>query len=135
MIADKNEQGSKRTAKPNRFFKQITRGDLVTIRDKAGDRTGHAARREYGNWVLVLERNMGTALATKENTVAVSKPKRLGRLPKVGQRLVYDDGRRRTGEVVQVGPGSMYVLFNSSMEPTLIHFDDPEWVDYITFDE
>jgi len=135
MISERNELESKGKARPKGFFKQIAKGDLVTIRDKAGDRKGHATRREYGNWVLVLERNMGTALATKENTVAVSKPKSLGQLPNVGQRLVYDDGRRRRGEIVQVGPNSMYVLFDNSMEPTLIHFDDPQWMDYVTFDE
>jgi len=37
--------------------------------------------------------------------------------------------------VVEVGPRSMHVLFDSSMEPSLIQFDDPQWMDYITFDE
>jgi hypothetical protein len=84
--------------------------------------------------VLVLERNAGAALATKENTVAVSKPKKLAQPPKLGQRLIYDDGRRSTGEVVEVGPRSMYVQFDNSMEPSLIFFDDPAWMDYITFE-
>jgi hypothetical protein len=37
------------------------------------------------------------------------------------------------GKLVEVGPRSMYVRFASSIEPSLIHFDDPEWTDYITF--
>jgi hypothetical protein len=84
--------------------------------------------------VLILERNKGTALATKENTLAVNKSKKLAQPPKIGQRLVYDDGRRSTGEVVEVGPRSMYVRFDNSLEPSLISFDDPEWMDYITFE-
>jgi len=28
----------------------------------------------------------------------------------------------------------MQVLFDDSMEPTLVRFDDPQWMDYITFD-
>jgi hypothetical protein len=35
---------------------------------------------------------------------------------------------------VEVGPRSMHVLFKNSMEPSLISFDDPLWMDYITFD-
>ena len=66
--------------------------------------------------------------------MAVSKSKKLAHPPKVGQRIVYDDGRRSTGEVVEVGPRSMHVLFDNSLEPTLISFDDPEWMDYITFE-
>ena len=81
----------------------------------------------------VLERNKESALATRENTVAVTKPKKLTQLPGVGQRLVYDDGHRSTGKVVEVGPRSMRVLFDDRMEPSLIQFDDPEWMDYITF--
>jgi hypothetical protein len=84
--------------------------------------------------VLVLERNRGTALATKDNTVAVSKPNKLAEPPKLGQRLTYDDGRTSTGKVVEVGSDSMYVLFDNSIEPSLIHFDDPEWMDYISFE-
>jgi hypothetical protein len=42
-------------------------------------------------------------------------------------------GRRSTGEVAEVGPRSVYVRFDS-VEPTLIYFDDPEWMDYITFE-
>jgi len=132
-MAEKGEQESKRAVRPKSPFRQISKGDLVTIRDGSGERRGHAVRREYGNWVLVLERNEGAALATKQNTVAVSKPKNLAQPPKVGQRLVYDDGRRSTGKVMEVGPCSMYVLFDNSMEPSLIYFDDPEWMDYITF--
>jgi len=67
----------------------------------------HAASREYGNWVLILERTAGTALAARESILAVSRPKRLAQTPKVGQRHVYIDGRRSTGEVVGVGPRSM----------------------------
>ena len=50
--------------------------------------------------------------------MAVSKPKKLALPPKVGQRLVYDDGRRSTGKVVGVSSLSMHVLFDDSMEPT-----------------
>jgi hypothetical protein len=117
------------------LFSQISKGDLVTIHDNARERKGHATRREYGNWVLVLERNAGAALATKENTVEVSKPKKLAQPPRVGQRLVYDDGgRRSTGKVMAVGSRSMHVLFDKSMEPSLIQFDDPEWMDYISIE-
>jgi hypothetical protein len=133
-MAAKNGQGGKKATRQKSLFRQISKGDLVTIHDKAGERKGHAISREYGNWVLVLERNTGTALATKENTLAVSKSKKLAQPPKVGQRLVYDDGRRSTGEVVEVSPGSMYVRFDNSLEPNLISFDDPEWMDYITFE-
>jgi hypothetical protein len=134
-MAEKDKQGSKKPPRRRSFFSRIAKGDLVTIHDNAGERKGHATNREYGNWVLFLERNAGSALATRENTVAVSKPKKLAQLPKVGQRLVYDDGRRSTGRVVEVGPRSMHVLFDNSMEPSLISFDDPEWMDYITFEE
>jgi hypothetical protein len=132
-MAEKNAQRSKRAARPKSLFRQISKGDLVTIHDGAVERRGHAVSQEYGNWVLVLERNKGTALATPENAVAVSKPKKLAPPPKVGQRLVYDDGRKSNGKVVEVGPRSMHVLFENSMEPSLIYFDDPEWMDYITF--
>ena len=134
MMAEKDVKASKRAARPKSPFRQISKGDLVTIHDGSGERRGHAVSREYGNWVLVLERNRGTALATKDNTVAVSKPNRVAEPPKVGQCLTYDDGRISTGKVVEVGSGSMYVLFDNSIEPTLIHFDDPEWTDYITFE-
>jgi hypothetical protein len=60
---------NKETATQRNPFRQIAKGDLVTIHDAAGERKGHATSREYGNWVLVLERNAGTALATKDNTV------------------------------------------------------------------
>ena len=133
-MAENSRQGSKKSPRRKSVFTQISKGDLVTIHDATGERKGHATHREYGNWVLVLERNAGSALATKENTVAVSKPKRLVQPPKVGQRLVYDDGRRSTGKVVEVGPRSMHVLFEGSMEPSLISFNDPQWMDYITFE-
>ena len=129
------QRGSKNTSRPKSPFRQISKGDLVTIHDDSGERKGHATHREYRNWVLVLERNAGTAMATKDNTVAVSKSSRLAQPPKIGQRLVYDDGRRSTGTVVEVGPRSMQVLFNNRMEPTLIYFDDSQWMDYISFEE
>ena len=87
------------TRQTSRLFSHICRDDLVTIRDGAGERKGHAVKWEYGNWVLILERNAGTALATRENTIALSRPKKLPEVPKVGQRLVYDDGGKRAGEV------------------------------------
>jgi len=74
-------------------------------------------------------------LATKEDTAAVSKPKNLAHPLKVGQRLVYDDGRRSTGKVVAADSLSMHVLFDDKIEPTLVRFDDPQWMDYITFDQ
>lgn len=86
-MSEKREPGSKKVSRPKSPFKQISKGDLVTIHDGKGKRKGHATRREYGNWVLVLERNMGTALATKENTVAVSKPKMLARPPRSSNGL------------------------------------------------
>ena len=67
--------------------------------------------------------------------MAVSKSKKLAHPPKVGQSLVYDDGRRSTGKVVGVNSLSMHVLFDDSMEPTLVRFDDPQWMDYITLDQ
>jgi hypothetical protein len=133
-MTEKTARAGKRATSQKSLFRNISKGDLVTIQDVAGGRRGHAVGREYGNWVLVLERNRGTALATKDNTVAVSKPNRVAEPPKVGQCLTYDDGRISTGKVVEVGSGSMYVLFDNSIEPTLIHFDDPEWMDYITFE-
>jgi hypothetical protein len=134
-MAENSRQGSKNSLRRRTIFSQIAKGDLVTIKDDTGERQGHATSREYGNWVLVLERNAGTAVATKDNTVAVSKPRKLAQPPKVGQRIVYDDGRRSTGKVVGVSSRSMHVLFDGSMEPNLISFDDPEWMDYITFVE
>jgi hypothetical protein len=113
---------------------QISKGDLVTIRNEFGERKEDATGREYGNWIFVLERDKGSALATKENAVAVSKPKKMPLSPKVGQRLVYDDGRVSTGRVLEVGSRSMYVPFDNSMEPNLINFNDPEWMDYTTFE-
>lgn len=135
MIVEKNELGSKKTSRLKSPFRQISKGDLVTIREAVVERKGHASSRDHGNWVLILERNAGTALATEENTVAVSKPKTLVHHPNVGQRLVYNDGRRSTGKVVEVGPRSMHVLFDNRIEPCLIYFDDPQWMDYITFEE
>lgn len=117
------------------LFKRIAKGDFVTISDDAGERKGHATKRDHGNWILVLERNGGTAVASSVNTVAVSKPKRMAEPPKLGQRLVYDDGRRSAGTVVDVDRSLMRVLFDNRMEPTLIYFTDPQWMDYITFHE
>lgn len=131
MTAQKNEKRSN-FRREKSIFRQISKGDLVVIHDEAGERQGHAVSRNYGDWVLVLECNKGTALATRENTVAVRKPKRIAMLPKVGQRLVYDDGRQSAGTVMEVDPHSMYVLFDNRMEPSLISFDDPQWMDYIT---
>lgn len=133
-MAERNVKGSNRAGRQKRLFGQVSKGDLVTIHDEAGERKGRATSREYSNWVLVLERNAGTALATPGNIVAVSKPKKLAQPPRVGQRLAYDDGRKSRGEVVEAGPRSMYVRFDNSMEPSLIHFDDPTWMDYITFE-
>jgi hypothetical protein len=79
--------------------------------------------------------NAGTALATKENIVGISRPKKLAQPPKVGHRLVYDGGRRSTDTVAGVNSLSMHVLFDDSMEPTPARFDDPEWMDYISFDD
>jgi len=135
-MAEKKDKESKHAVVPRNLFRQIAKGDLVTIHDGTVQRKGHAVGREYGNWVLVLEHNKGTALATKENAVAVSKPKKLGQPPVAGQRLIYDDGRpdrRVKGEVLQVHPRSMLVQFENRWEPNLIHFNDPEWMDYITF--
>lgn len=129
------QRGSNNTVRPKSPFNQILKGTLVTIRDETGERKGHAIRKDHGNWVLVLELNKGTAFATRQNTVAVGKPKRFAQPPKVGQRLVYDDGRRSAGTVVEIRPRSMQVLFDNRMEPSLIYFDDPQWMDYITFEE
>lgn len=136
-MAEKKEKHAKDTKEgvaAKNLFRQIAKGDLVTINDGLAERKGHAASREYGNWVLVLERNKGTALATPANFVAVSEPRKLNQPPRVGDRITYDDGRRSRGQVIEVGPHSMYVLFDNSAEPSLIDFGDPEWVDYITFE-
>lgn len=132
MSTEVGKHSGKKLAEPGNFFKEIAKGDLVTIRGQDGERKGHAARRDHGAWVLVLERNMGTALATKENTLSVSKPRRPIRPLKVGETVIYNDGRKRVGKAVEVGPRSMYVLFDGSMEPSLIDFDDAQWMDYIT---
>lgn len=55
--------------------------------------------------------------------------------PRSGSASSTTMGAGPQGEVVEVGPRSMHVLFDSSMEPSLIQFDDPQWMDYITFDE
>jgi hypothetical protein len=81
-MAGKKEQGSKKAASQKSLFRQISKGDLVTIHYEAGKHKGRAVGREYGNWVLVLGRSKGTALATRENTVAVSKPKKLAQPPR-----------------------------------------------------
>lgn len=134
-MTEENKKGSKKCASTKTFFRKISKGDLVTIHGEAGERKGHATSRDHGNWVLVLERNMGTALATKENIVGLQKPRTMVQSPKVGQRLVYDDGRRSVGTVVEVGSHSMHVLFDNRIESNLIHFDDSQWMDYITFDD
>ena len=119
------------------LFAQISKGDLVTIHDNAGERKGRATNREYGNWVLVLQFGVGTAIATRENVTAVTKPKALTHVPRAGQRLIFDDGRprhRHCGEVVNdTYPDAMLVQFDDEASPNLIHFNDPEWMDYITF--
>jgi hypothetical protein len=93
-MAGKKEHGSKKAASRKSLFRQISKGDLVTIDYEAGEHRGHAVGRDCGNWVLVLERHKGTALATRENTVAVSRPKKLAQHPQGRRRLVHDDGRR-----------------------------------------
>jgi hypothetical protein len=136
-MVEKKERNAKVTKKEvmsKSLFRQISKGDFVTINDGLAERKGHAVSREYGNWVLVLERNEGTVLATPANVVAVSEPRKLKQLPKVGDRITYDDGRKSSGQVIEVGPHSMYVLFDNSMEPSLIDFDDAQWVNYITLE-
>jgi hypothetical protein len=137
-MAEKNEQGRKQVARQKSLFLQITKGDTVTIFDKAGERKGHATMRDHGNWVLVLEHNRGSALATPENVKLVEKPQRMRAAPRAGQHFVYNDGRPghtdSRAEVLEVTSRSMLVQFENHASPTLIYFDDPEWMDYITFE-
>jgi len=37
-------------------------------------------------------------------------------------------------EILEVTSRSMLVQFENHASPTLIYFDDPEWMDYITFE-
>jgi hypothetical protein len=138
-MAEKNKQGSKQEAKEKSLFRQITKGDMVTISLSGKERRGHAVSREYGNWVLVLEHHSGSALATPQNTMAVSKPKKMESLPRVGEHIVYDDGRKTPGglgraEILEVTSRSMLVQFENHASPNLIYFDDPQFMDYITFE-
>ena len=137
-MAKREEQGSKMTASRKSLFKQITKGDLITIHDEAGERKGRATSREYGNWVLVLLFGTGTALATPQNVIGVTKPKPIEQIPEAGQHLIYDDGRpdhaNSRAEILEVTSGSMLVQFENHASPTLIYFGDPEWMDYITFE-
>lgn len=137
-MAEKNAQGIKLTASQKSLFKQISKGDLVTIHDEAGERKGRAVSREYGNWVLVLLFGTGTALATPHNVKAVTKPKPMEEIPEAGQHLIYDDGRpshaNSRAEILEVTSRSMLVQFEKNASPTLIYFDDPEWMDYIAFE-
>lgn len=132
------EYGRKKTRRPNSLFREIAKGDLVTIHDETGERKGRAVSREYGNWVLVLLFSTGTALATPQNVRAVAKPKPMGEIPEAGQHLIYDDGRpghaNSRAEILEVTSRSMLVQFENHASPTLIYFDDPEWMDYITFE-
>jgi len=138
VMAEENAQGRKPPARHKSLFKQITKGDLVTIHDEAGERKGRATSREYGNWVLVLLFGTGTALATPQNVIGVTKPKPIEEIPEAGQHLVYDDGRpdhaNSRAEILEVTSRSMLVQFENNASPTLIYFDDPEWMDYITFE-
>ena len=137
-MTEKSEHGSKQAAKQKSLFKQITKGDLVTIHDEAGERKGRATSREYGNWVLVLLFGTGAALATPQNVRAVNKPKAMEEIPEAGQHLIYDDGRpghsNSRAEILEVTSRSMLVQFENRASPTLIYFDDPEWMDYINFE-
>lgn len=138
-MADRNKQGSKQAAKEKSLFRQITKGDMVTISLSGKERRGHAVSREYGNWVLVLEHHSGSALATPQNTIAVSKPKKMESLPRVGGHIVYDDGRKTPGghgraEILEVTSRSMLVQFENHASPNLIYFDDPQYMDYVTFE-
>lgn len=137
-MVEKNEQGSKKSARQKSLFKQISKGDLVTIQDEAGERKGRAVSREYGNWVLVLLFGTGTTLATPQNVRVVTKPKPMEQIPETGQHLAYDDGRpdhaNSRAEILEVNSRSMLVQFENNASPTLIYFDDPEWMDYITFE-
>jgi hypothetical protein len=137
-MAEKDAQGSKKTASWKGLFRRISKGDLVTIHDEAGERKGRATSWEYGNWVLVLLFGTGTALATPQNVRAVTKPKAMGEIPEAGQHLIYDDGRpghaNSRAEILEVTSRSMLVQFENRASPTLIYFDDPKWMDYITFE-
>lgn len=137
-MAAKNEQGGKKATRQKSLFRQISKGDLVTIHDKAGERKGRAGSREYGNWVLVLLFGTGTTLATPENVRAVNKPKAMEEIPEAGQHLVYDDGgpghTNSRAEILEVTSRSMLVQFENHASPNLIYFDDLEWMDYITFE-
>ena len=137
-MVEKNAQGSKQAAASRKsLFRQISKGDLITIHDEAGERKGRATSREYGNWVLVLLFGTGTALATPQNVIGVTKPKPIEQIPEAGQHLIYDDGRpghtNLGAEILEVTSRSMLVQFENHASPTLISFDDPEWMDYITF--
>ena len=138
-MAEKKKQRRKSAAKEKSLFRQITKGDAVTISLSGKERRGHAVGREYGNWVLVLEHNSGSALATPQNTIAVSKPKKMKFLPRVGGHIVYDDGRRTPGGqgravILEVTSRTMLVQFENHASPNLISFDDPQYMDYITFE-
>lgn len=138
-MAERNKQGSKQTAKDKSLFRQITKGDMITISLSGKERRGHAVSREYGNWVLVLEHQSGSALATPQNTIAVRKPKKMESLPRVGGHIVYDDGRQTPGghdraEILEVTSRSMLVQFENHASPNLIYFDDRQYMDYITFE-
>src|SRR5208283_3484713 len=114
VMAEKNKQGSKQAAKEKSLFGQITKGDMVTISLSGKERLGHAVSPEYGYWVLVLEHHSGSALATPQNTMAVSKPKKMESLPRVGGHIFYDDGRQTPGghgraEILEVTSRSMLV--------------------------
>ena len=125
-------------ARTQSLFARISKGDLVTIRDAAGERKGRATSREYRNWVLALQFGDGSGIATRENVIAVAKPKLLTNVPKMGGHLTYDDGRaghRVHGEVVDDSyPNATLVQFDHMASPDLILFNDPEWMDYITFE-
>ena len=139
VMAEKKKEGSKQAAKEKSLFRQITKGDMVTISLSGKERRGHAVGREHGNWVLVLEHNSGSALATPQNTIAGSKPKKIESLPRVGGHIVYDDGRQTSGghgraEILEVTPRSMLVQFEDHASPNLVYFDDPQYMDYVTFE-
>src|ERR1017187_6616064 len=138
VMAETDKQRSKMVASQKSLFRQISKGDLVTIHDEAGERKGRATSREYGNWVLILLFGTGTALATPQNVRAVTKPKPMEQIPEAGQHLIYDDGRpghtNSRAEILEVTSRSMLVQFENHASPTLIYFDDPEWMDYITFE-
>jgi hypothetical protein len=124
-MAEKNAQRSKKVEGTKSLFGQISKGDLVAIHDEAGERKGRATSRQYGNWVLALLFNTGTALATPQNASAVNKPKAMEKIPEPGQHLIYDDGRLEH-TVLEVTSRSMLVQFENYASPTLIYFYDPE---------